>query len=69
MYAEGHKARGAKKLPLNLLDSLRELQRDKALVEGLGAETVAAYSKLKRQEWDEYMRHLSDWERRNAIDC
>ena len=29
MYAEGHKVRGAPKLPLNMLDALREYDKDK----------------------------------------
>ncbi len=69
MYAEGHKVRGAKKLPLNLLDALRMLERDKALREGLGEETTAAYVKLRMAEWDEHMRHLSEWEREQTLDC
>ncbi|RMD89497.1 MAG: type III glutamate--ammonia ligase [Alphaproteobacteria bacterium] len=69
MYAEGHKVRGAKKLPLNLLDALRMLERDKALRAGLGEETTAAYVKLRMAEWDEHMRHLSEWEREQTLDC
>ena len=37
MYAEGHKVRGAKKLPLNLLDALRELELIRAFQESGGA--------------------------------
>ena len=28
-----------------------------------------AYLKLKNQEWNEYARHLSSWERQNTLDC
>ncbi len=69
MYAEGHKVRGAKKLPLNLLDALRELDKDGTLRAALGRETVAAYLKLKRQEWNDYCRHLTAWERDTTLDC
>ena len=31
MYTEAHKARGAKKLPLNMLDAIREFSKDKSL--------------------------------------
>ena len=68
MYAEGHKVRGARRLPQNLLDALRALEKDRGLAETLGTETVAAFAKLKRAEWDDYMRHLSEWERTNALD-
>ncbi len=68
MYTEAHKARGAKKLPLNLLDALRALEKDRVLGEALGAETVAAYVKLKMGEWDSFMGHLSDWERQRTLD-
>ena len=69
MYSEPEKAAGAKKLPLNLLDALRELEADTALAGKLGAETVAAFHKLKLAEWNDFKGHLSEWERANALDC
>ena len=38
MYAEGHKVKGAPKLPLNLLDALRAFEKDKGLRAALGEE-------------------------------
>ena len=69
MYAEPHKVNGAKKLPQNLLDALRLFENSKVVREGLGASFVDSYAKLKHQEWQEYTRHLSDWERDNSLDC
>ena len=69
MYAEPHRARGARKLPLNLLDALRALEADRNLVEATGKEPVAAFLKLKHAEWNEYARHLTDWERDTTLDC
>lgn len=69
MYAEGHKVRGARQLPLNLLDALRALEADRRLTAALGPETVAAYVKLRKAEWGEYMRVFTEWERANALDC
>ncbi|MEL6207360.1 MAG: type III glutamate--ammonia ligase, partial [Pseudomonadota bacterium] len=63
------KARGAKTLPLNLLDALRALRRDRGLAEALGAETVAAFAKLKQDEWTDYTRHFTEWERATTLDC
>ncbi|MEM7508314.1 MAG: type III glutamate--ammonia ligase [Pseudomonadota bacterium] len=68
MYAEGHKVRGAKKLPLNLLDALRELEKNKALKTALGP-AADAFLKLKTEEWHDYCRHLTQWERDNTLDC
>jgi len=68
MYAEPHKARGAKRLPLNLLDALRELYRNKVLKEALGP-AVDAFIKLKTEEWNAYTRHLTEWERETTLDC
>lgn len=68
MYAEGHKVRGAPKLPLNLLDALRIFDKDKALKAMLGDTFSAAYLKLKMKEWDSYMGHFSAWERENTLD-
>ena len=68
MYTEGHLAGEVKRLPLNLLDALRALQASKLLNESLG-EYVPAYLKLKHQEWDDFSRHLTDWERDATLDC
>jgi glutamine synthetase len=68
MYTEGHLAGDVKRLPLNLLDALRALQASKLLNDGLG-EYVPAYLKLKHQEWNDYSRHLTDWERDTTLDC
>jgi glutamate---methylamine ligase len=51
-----------------LLDALRALQASKLLNESLG-EYVPAYLKLKHQEWDDFSRHLTDWERDATLDC
>jgi len=70
MYAEGHKApEGTKKLPLNLLDALRVLESSQLVRETLGAEFLTAYVKLKTAEWNDYARHLTDWERASTLDC
>ena len=68
MYAEGHKVRGAKKLPLNLLDALRELDKNKALKVAIGP-AADAFIKLKTDEWNDYARHLTQWERDHTLDC
>ena len=68
MYAEGHKVRGAPKLPLNLLDALRFFDKNKELKAALGDEFSAAYLKLKHNEWNSYMSHLSSWEKENTLD-
>ena len=69
MYTESHKARSAKTLPLNLLDPIRAMEKNKVLATGLGAETVKAFAKLKYGEWNEFNRHLSSWEREYTLDC
>jgi glutamine synthetase len=38
------------------------LQADKLFHEMLGAEFVAEFIRLKRMEWVDYHRHVSDWE-------
>jgi len=68
MYAEGWKIKGAPKLPLNLLDALRDFDRDRTLKAMLGEEFSAAYLKLKHKEWDSYTAHFSQWEHDNTID-
>jgi glutamine synthetase len=68
MYTEGHAVKGAKKLPLNLLDALRGLEGSKILGEAFGS-FVPSYVKLKTDEWNAYSRHLTEWEREATLDC
>lgn len=68
MYTDGHKVRGAKKLPLNLLDALRALDKSSVLRSALGSALVDGFLKLKTQEWNDYSRHLTQWERTNTLD-
>ncbi|MDP4033742.1 MAG: type III glutamate--ammonia ligase, partial [Pseudorhodobacter sp.] len=68
MYTQGHTVRGAPKLPLNLLDALREYDKDKTLKAMMGAEFSSAYLKLKHQEWTSYVSHFSRWEHENTVD-
>ena len=69
MYEEGHKVKGLKKLPLNLLDAIRLTQKGKALKAALGEELIDAYCKLRMNQWNEYASTISDWERQNTLDC
>jgi glutamine synthetase len=70
MYTEGHKApAGTRKLPLNLLDAVRLLDGSKMLRRELGDELVDSYVKLRTRDWNEFARHLTDWERTHTLDC
>jgi glutamine synthetase len=69
MYATPELAGETKKLPLNLLDAIRNFDQDEALKSALGDEFSAAYTKLKLQDWNNYSRHLTQWERDNTLDC
>ncbi len=68
MYADGHKVRGAPRLPLNMLDALREYDKDKGLKSAMGDEFSNAYLKMKHQEWNDFTSHFSQWEKDNTLD-
>lgn len=68
MYAEGHTVKNAIRLPLNLLDALREYDKDEFLKQSMGTEFSAAYLKLKHAEWNAYASHFTEWERANTLD-
>jgi glutamate---methylamine ligase len=68
MYQEGHKVKGAPKLPLNLLDALREFDKDKSLKAAMGEEFADAYLKLKHQEWNAFTAHFTQWESDHTLD-
>jgi glutamine synthetase len=69
MYTDGDKAKNAKRLPLNLLDALRALEKSSVLKTAFGEAVIASYLKLKHADWNSYCRHLTDWERQTTLDC
>lgn len=68
MYQDGHLVKGAPRLPLNLLDALRQYDGDTLLKDAMGTEFSAAYLKLKHHEWNAYAAHFTQWERSNTLD-
>jgi glutamine synthetase len=68
MYAEGHTVADAPRLPLNLLDALRQYEADAELMSAMGEGFSQAYLKLKHQEWNAFTSHFSEWERENTLD-
>lgn len=68
MYEPGAATRDARRLPGNLLDALRALEASAMLREALGAAFIDAYVKLRLAEWQDYMAHLSEWERDRTLD-
>ncbi len=69
MYTDGHTAKTIKRLPLNLLDALRHLESSIVLKEAFGADVVKSYVSLRTSEWNDYSRHLTEWERQQTLDC
>lgn len=69
VYQDRTAASDRRQLPDNLLDALRAFEASTILRDGLGAEFVQAYSKLKRNEWRDYASHVSAWELANTLDC
>ncbi|WP_426153217.1 type III glutamate--ammonia ligase [Pseudomonas sp. DC3000-4b1] len=55
-------ARGIKTLPQSLKEACDALEADPLFSEVLGPQIVGEFIRLKRMEWVEYSRHVSDWE-------
>jgi len=68
MYKDGHTIKNAPKLPLNLLDALREYEKDTELQAALGVDFSAAYLKLKHGEWNAYCSQFTAWEHSTTLD-
>ncbi len=69
MYTEGHTVKGARKLPLNLLDALRLTDKSEVLRREFGDAFVDSYVRMKTEEWNAFTKHLTEWERHNTLDC
>jgi glutamate---methylamine ligase len=68
MYEPGAIPPGTARLPLNLLDALRAFDASATLRQALGSGFVDSYVKLRMAEWNDYMRHLTEWERDRTLD-
>jgi len=53
---------GIRVLPQNLLEAIGELEKDEIVRGALGPDLSQEFIDLKRMEWTEYARHVSDWE-------
>ena len=60
--------RGIALLPQTLGEALDALEADPVVREGLGEALAAEFLRLKRMEWIEYSRHVSDWERERYVE-
>jgi glutamine synthetase len=69
MYADGHKVKGLRKLPPNLLDAVRLFDKSKVARDAFGDDVVDSYVKLKMDEWNRFCRSVTPWERENTLDC
>ncbi|WP_151445585.1 type III glutamate--ammonia ligase [Lacisediminimonas profundi] len=61
------KERGIGILPQNLLAAVTALESDGLIRDALGP-IASTFIELKRMEWVEYMRHVSDWELKSYLE-
>jgi glutamine synthetase len=61
-------AKGIKLLPQSLNEAVDALEADTVIRDGLGADLAHEFIRLKRMEWTEYSRHVSDWESRRYLE-
>ncbi|NIF22427.1 MULTISPECIES: type III glutamate--ammonia ligase [Pantoea] len=62
LSAEQCQQEGIELLPQNLKEAVDALEANTLLRECLGAEITDEFIRVKRQEWFEFHRHVSDWE-------
>jgi glutamine synthetase len=69
MYTHGHTVKRIRRLPLNLLDSVRLFDKSEVVRDGFGDELVSSYVKLKLDDWRSYATTITPWERAHTLDC
>jgi glutamine synthetase len=55
-------------LPQSLKEALDEFEKDKVLRAAIGEDLSQEFLTLKRMEWVEYSRHVSEWERERYVE-
>ncbi|MGA9025936.1 MAG: type III glutamate--ammonia ligase [Steroidobacteraceae bacterium] len=61
-------AQGIKLLPQALNEAIDALEADGVVRAGIGEDLAREFIRLKRMEWTEYARHVSDWESRRYLE-
>ncbi len=77
MYTEYKKYPDLKKLPEKIEDSLNELNNSKEIKEAFGEDVINSFIKLKNMEIEEFnkvetfdkTRKITNWEKKNTLDC
>jgi len=64
----GKAPEGIRILPLTLKDALDALEEDTALHEVLGKDLVQGFLRMKREQWKQYCKVVTDWETQIADD-
>ncbi|MFP4182150.1 type III glutamate--ammonia ligase [Thiohalospira sp.] len=59
---------GIPTLPQSLHEAVTALEGDSLFAEALGREFIDEFTRIKRMEWVEYSRHVSDWEVRRYLE-
>ena len=67
MYQLGHTVKDAPKLPLNLLDALRNFDKDTSSRRRSATSSPPPISSSSTQEWNSYVSHFTQWERDNTL--
>jgi glutamine synthetase len=55
-------------LPQSLNEALDALAADEVVQAGIGTGLAAEFVRLKRMEWIEYSRHVSEWETQRYLE-
>ncbi len=55
-------AMGVYSLPANLEEAIREFEKDSLICTAMGEHTTQKMIEAKSLEWDEYRKHVSEWE-------
>lgn len=58
-----------KQLPTNLMESIKELQKDKVLIDGIGQDAIDLFIEKKVKEWNEYMGEITDLDYKFYFHC
>lgn len=53
---------GVESLPASLEEAIKAFEKDELIQEAMGEHITAKLLEAKKQEWNEYRRHVSDWE-------
>ena len=69
IYEAMEAGKEVRRLPMSLGDALEALSKDEVIQSAMPGEMYRLYDEYKRDEWEEFMHTVTEWDQEKYLDC